>query len=167
MEQDNEASLREVLAEVSVLDLWAATKTIFSQWGCFAIFLIIATVLDNATSIVTGSIDSLGIPDWGYWLFLIWVCLAFCTQYTSYHDYRFTWYFPKAGWIRSLPLAAYLLIGVQIFRGDNTGADFWAKAAHTAVLAAWWFPFFLGIMVLQIGHGRVMEKRSADRPKAT
>jgi hypothetical protein len=35
---NREARLREVLAEVNMLALWAATKSIFAQWGCFSLW---------------------------------------------------------------------------------------------------------------------------------
>ena len=41
---NREARLQEVLAEVNMLDLWAATKAIFTQWGCLALFSIMAAI---------------------------------------------------------------------------------------------------------------------------
>ena len=161
---DREARLREVLAEVTMLDLWAATKAIFTQWGCLAIFFIVAVLMGQIPAFLTGTSEGFGIPDWLIWLFVIWVFVGGYTADKSFHEHRFAWYFPKAGFLWSIPLACYFMIGIQIFRGIGLDADAWERAGRFALAAAWWFPFFLAISLLEIGHNRLMEKRTECQP---
>jgi hypothetical protein len=159
MAMDREARLREVLAEVNMLDLWAAVKAIFTQWGCLAIFFAIAAIIGQIPAFVTGTSDGFGIPDWAFWLFALWVFIGGYTADQSYHDHPFAWYFPKAGFLWSIPLACYFMVGIQMFRGISPDVDAWERVARIALAAAWWFPFFLGVSLLEIGHKRLIEKR--------
>jgi hypothetical protein len=161
---DREARLREVLAEVNVLDLWDATKAIFTQWGCLAIFFIVAAIMGQIPAFLTGTSDGFGIPDWLIWLFVIWAFVGGYTADKSYHEHRFAWYFPKAGFLWSIPLACYFMVGIQIFRGIGPDADAWERTGRFVLAAAWWFPFFLAVSLLEIGHNRLMEKRAERQP---
>lgn len=161
---NREARLREVLAEVNLLDLWAATKSIFTQWGCLAIFLVVAAIIGQVSAALTGTSDGLGIPDWLIWLLVLWMLVGSYTENKSYHEHRFVWYFPKAGFLWSIPLACYLMAGIQIFRGIDPDADAWEQGGQLALAAAWWFPFFLTVSLLEIGHNRLMEKRATGEP---
>ena len=161
---DREASLREVLAEVNMLDLWEATKAIFAQWGCLAIFFILAATMGQIPTLLTGTNDGFGIPDWLIWLVVIWVFVGSYTADKSFHDHRFAWYFPKTGFLWSIPLACYFMVGIQIFRGIGPDANAWERAGRFALAATWWFPFFLAVSLLEIGHNRVMEKRMERQP---
>ncbi len=51
------------------------------------------------------------------------------------------------------------MVGIQIFIQMRPEADAWEKAGRFALAAAWWFPFFLAVSLLEIGHDRLMEKR--------
>lgn len=157
MKQD--ATVREVLAEVTMLDLWAAVRGLFSLWGCLGVFFLVSLFLGSIGSFVTGSEDGFGIPSWAVWLFLIWILIGGYTENHSYHEHRIAWYFPQVGWIGALPLAAYCLVGFQIIRSGDPDASFTSKALHFALIVSWWLPLALAILILEIGHGRLMEKR--------
>ena len=159
---NREARLREVLAEVNVLDLWSATKSILSYWGCLAIFLIVVTTLSSLAGDAIGIKYEFDIPDWVVWLFFIWAFITIYTSEKSFHEHKFSWYFPRIGWLWSIPVAGYLLVGIQIYRIAAPDAEFLVKATYLALLVAWWFPSFLGISILEIGHSRLMEKRCEE-----
>ncbi|RKF20774.1 hypothetical protein D6851_11720 [Altericroceibacterium spongiae] len=104
------------------------------------------------------------VPDRPIWLFMIWVFVGSHTADKSFHEHRFAWYFPKAGFLWLIPLACYFMIGIQIFRGISSDAGAWEGAGRLVLAAAWWFPFFLAISLLEIGHNRLMEKRVECQP---
>lgn len=160
MKINREASLKEVLAEVNFLDLWAAAKAIFSQMGCLLIFFAILAFIGQVTGYSRDTGYGFGIPDWAFWLFTIWIFVGLYTSDTSYHEHRFAWYFPKLGFVWSTPLAFYFLVGIEIYRGGLPDMDAWEKAGHFLLAAIWWFPFFLGVSLLEIGHNRLMGKRA-------
>lgn len=108
--------------------------------------------------------DGFGIPDWLIWLFVLWAFVGSYTADKSFHEHRFAWYFPKAGFLWSIPLACYFMVGIQIFRGIGPDADAWERAGRFVLAAAWWFPFFLAVSLLEIGHNRLMEKRTQRQP---
>ena len=147
-----------------MLDLWAATKAIFTQWGCLALFSTMAAIAGQIPAFLTSTSDGFGIPDWLIWLFVIWALVGGYTADQSYHEHRFAWYFPKAGFLWSIPLACYLMVGIQIFRSISPDADGWERTGRFALTAAWWSPFFLAISLLEIGHNRLMEKRLEGQP---
>jgi len=157
MNQD--ATVREVLAEVTMLDLWGAVKSLFTLWGCLGVFFLVSLLLGSIGSFLTGSEDGFGIPSWAISLFVLWVVIGGYTENHSYHEHRFAWYFPKVGWIGALPLAAYCLVGIEIVRSGDPGASLASKALHFALIVSWWLPMVLAIFVLEIGHRRLMEKR--------
>lgn len=87
MKQD--ATVKEVLAEVTMLDLWGAVKSPFTQWGCLGAFFLVSLLLRSIGTLVTGSEDGFGIPSWVIWLFVLWIFIAAYTENHSYHEHRF------------------------------------------------------------------------------
>ncbi len=77
---DREATLREVLGQVSLLDLGATIRSMFATLGCLGAFFLLIALLGKGLSFWTGMNDGLGIPDWAYWLFLIWMFLAIAPE---------------------------------------------------------------------------------------
>jgi len=61
-----EATLREVLAEVSVLDVGRILKRAFAWLGCFAIIILIGMIADSGASY---AMPNFHLPSWVIWLF--------------------------------------------------------------------------------------------------
>jgi hypothetical protein len=163
-DRSKEATLREVLAEVSVLDVGAAFKNVMVQLGCVGIFIIISVVVGQGVDLVSSSESSdWGIPNWAIWLAIIWVFTAAYTSDYSYHDHRFAWYFPKLGWLGSIPLALYIFAAVQLFRAIDPRADWVVRTIQLLLAWLWLVPFYLSVAVLEIGHNRLMDKRTAAK----
>jgi hypothetical protein len=166
-QKDKEATVREVLAEVNLLDVGAAIKSILVQLGCTGIFILASVFIGQGINLFAGSEDAgWGIPDWVYWVFLIWVMVSIYTSEYSYHDHRFAWYFPKLGWFWSLPFAFYIFATIQLFRAIDTNASWEIRLLQVLLLWLWMIPFFLFIAILEIGHNRVIEKRNASKEAA-
>lgn len=158
---NREATLREVLAEVSLLDLGALIKKVLMQLGCFGLFGAAGLLLEGSFGMANLGMPNLGVPDWAYWLFFIWIAIAVYTSGKSYH--QFAWYFPRAGWLGAIPLAAYLLLGIELSRAISPKADASVRAALFGLWLLWLTVFVLGLGILEIGHNRLMEKRAARR----
>lgn len=93
-----EATLSEVLAEVSILDVGAILKRSLAGLGCLAIFFLVVAGLDAGT---TYALPDFHPPSWGIWLFWLaigWGWLASVTEGKSYHHWEYGWYFPKLRW---------------------------------------------------------------------
>jgi len=157
---DREARLREVMAEVNMLDLWAATKATFTQLGLVAAFIILAAVIGQMPTLLIGTGGSFELPNWLIWLFVVWLWVSIYTADKSYHEHRFAWYFPRAGFLWSLPLASYFMVGFQLFWSIGPDVDLLERTGRYVLAAAWWFPFLLAVSLLEIGHNRLMQKRA-------
>ena len=83
---NREATLREVLAEVSLLDLGALIKKVLMQLGCFGLFGAAGLLLEGSFGMANLGMPNLGVPDWAYWLFFIWIAIAVYTSGKSYHQ---------------------------------------------------------------------------------
>jgi hypothetical protein len=157
-DMNREATLREVLSEVSLLDAGSLFNKYLAQFGCLGVFFAGGLLLEG----VWGTSD-FGVPSWAYWLFFIWVALAIYTNDKSYHDHQFKWYFPRAGWLGSIPLAVYLLLGIELLRSMDPKAELGVRAALLGLWLLWLLVLALGVGILEVGHNRLMEKRAAGR----
>ncbi len=79
----------------------------------------------------------------------------------SYHEIKFAWYFPKAGWLGSIPISIYLLLGIESSRGLDRDAQFGLQLIQDTLWVLWTIPPILGMSVLEIGHNRLMKNRAA------
>ena len=59
---------------------------------------------------------------------------------------------------RSAGPVCYFMVGIQIFRGMRLDADALERMGRLALAAAWRFPFFLGVSLLEIGPSRLLKK---------
>jgi hypothetical protein len=157
---DHEATLREVLAEVSLLEVGALIKSSLVTMGCMGVLVAIVLLIDTGTG-SSDWISSWGIPGWAWWLFFIWLALGAYTYEKSYHEHRFAWYFPRTGYLGSIPIAIYLLLGIELFRAIDPKADLDVRAAQVGLWMLWLLVFALGLGVLEVGYNRLMEKRAA------
>ena len=148
-----EAELREVLAEVSLLDLARVLKATLASWGCLLVILVFAPVWDWAFGRVT---SSWSIPLWLIWTLILWGALAAATEYKSYHEFGF--YFPKLRWWASLLLAAYVVGFVELCSRS------WGKGGIIGMVAylLYLFPFLTFMSAIEIGHNNLMRKREAE-----
>ncbi len=131
-EPSKEATLKEVLAEVSLADVGGMLKTWLSTLGCLGIGMAFVLLFTAATQGV-GLPDDWGIPGWLVWLVLAWLFVHEATSVRSYHKLDMSWYFPKLGWFGSLLLAAYVVGFIELLfwvnsldKGVGAGLAFFA-----------------------------------------
>lgn len=159
---DKEASLREVLAEVSLLDVGRLLKSAFLVLGCLGIFYALFFGVGAVASAATGyTMNDLGIPSWVIWLLLAWAYVFGATNDRSFHEWNASWYFPKLGWFSSLLLAAYLVgfvyLSIPVFEMEQ-GLD--RLLAAMLLWLAYAGPFLVFLSAINIGHQKLMEKRT-------
>lgn len=159
---NKEATLREVLSEVTLLDVADVLKVQFAALGCLGIALVIGISFSLGVEFFAPSGNSSwSIPEWAFWLLFLWVFIALYTSDKSYHEHRFAWYFPKLGWLGSIPLALYIFAAIQLFRNIDREAEWGIKGIQLLIAYLWLFPFLLFALVLEVGHKKLMEKRAA------
>lgn len=159
---DKEATLREVLSEVTLLDVAQTMKVLFTVLGCLGIALIIGIAFSLGFEFFSPTENSgWSIPEWLVWLFLLWAFIASYTSDKSYHEHRFQWYFPKLGWLGSIPLTLYIFAAIQLFRNVDREAEWGIKGIQILIAYLWLVPFFVSVLVLEVGHKKLMEKRAA------
>jgi len=159
---EKEATLREVLAEVSLVDLGGMLKRGFATIGCwtlmFAIIFLITTISEGAGY----GWDTLGIPDWILWVLIAWLWVHIATSQRSSHEWNVSWYFPKLNWFGSLFLSAYLVGFVYLFLWV---IDLEVGLERFGAFLALWFgytaPFVLLLSATNAGYEKLMEKRRA------
>lgn len=158
---EKEATLREVLGEVSLLDVGRLLKQTLISLGCLGIFYAVIFLTGSVVSNVTGfSFSDLGIPGWVIWLLLTWFYVGIITSERSFHEINVSWYFPRLGWISSFLFAAYIIGFVQLLiavSAMETGSE--RLIAFLLVWLGYLTPFVLFLSAINIGHGKLMEKR--------
>lgn len=161
-EPSKEATLGEVLAEVSLIDIGKMLKAGLGVMGCWFVLALVAFMITTATDSAGYGLSDVGVPDWLVWLLLGWFYVYFTTSQTSYHEWRMSWYFPKVGWLGSLILAAYFVTFVYLaIWAANLEAD---VERFVAVMLVWFgypSPFILFLSAINAGHTKLMEKRLA------
>ncbi|NTZ44046.1 hypothetical protein G7A66_13350 [Altererythrobacter sp. SALINAS58] len=159
---EKEATLREVLAEVSLLDVGRLLKSTLLTLGCLGIFYAIIFGVGAVASNATGfTVSDLGIPGGVFWIFVAWVFVFGATSDRSFHEWNASWFFPKLEWFSSLLLAAYIVgfiyLNIHIF-----SMELGAERALAAV--TFWLgyagPFLLFFSAINIGHAKLLEKRA-------
>jgi len=144
-----EEGFKEVIAEVSILDLGGVIKQVIASTGCLAVFAALGQISSAAGIDIT-------LPGWGYWVFwllMVWGCLAAMTERKSYHE--FSWYFPRLRWWASLLFACYFLGLVGLYYSPLRDGS-WLSAF---VFVAYLFPFIIFMAVIELGHNKLMQKR--------
>jgi hypothetical protein len=163
--EEKEATLREVLAEVSILDVGRMLKQAFLGAGCFAIFSGIIFFADAAVSETTGwRFSNLGIPDWVIWIVFAWMGVAATTTEKSFHEAKMSWYFPKLNWFTSLLFAAYLVGFFQLMTWVYSlprGLE--SAFAFGAIWFAYFCPFLMFLAAINIGYDKVIAKRQQEK----
>lgn len=166
--QSKEATLREVLAEVTLLDVGDIFKLVASALGCLGLALIFSLLIGLAVEFFNPTGNSgLAIPEWVVWLLVLWMFIGGYTSEKSYHEHSFAWYFPKLGWLRSIPLTLYIFVAVHLFQEIERDAGWDVKGLQLVLALLWIAPFIFAILALEIGHKKLMEKRAASNTSKT
>ena len=84
------------------------------------------------------------------------------TSEKSYHEHKLALYVPKAGWLGSLPIAAYAMIGFVLYHSGGSDTDTVTRIVRAFLWIAWAFPPFLALSLLEVGYNRLMEKRAEE-----
>ena len=152
-----EATLREVLAEVSVLDLGGQIKTVLASIGCLGVFLVISSGIGAGVSAIA---PDLTVPDVVWRAMLVFIFVMAFTENKSYHEFRFEWYFPKLGFGGWVTLTAYI---VGVWEAFELAAGIQETMPQYIAIGFVWLilllPFFLFLGILEVGHKRLVEKR--------
>lgn len=155
---EKEATLGEVLAEVSVADLGSMLKGGLTTMGCWAVFYLVIFLFTTVTDSADIGFESFGVPDWIVWLLFAWMMTHAATSHRSFH--QLSWYFPKLNWLGSLLLAGYLLGFVYLAMAVShmeVGAA--RLLAAFAVFVGYLAPFAAFLAVTHAGYDKLMEKR--------
>jgi hypothetical protein len=159
---NKEATLREVLAEVNLVDLGAMFKSGFIMLGCYGVFFAIILIAGELTAVGNGEKQWFGIPEWAFNVFIVWLFLAAYTSDNSYHEHKFAIYLPRAGFLWSIPIAAYLVFGYRALPTFDPASDLADRIFNSILWLAFWTPIALGLGVLEIGHRKLIEKRERE-----
>ena len=157
-----EATLREVMAEVSIADLGGQLKTALKGLGCLAIWLVALALIDAFGDNIP-AINNIHFPRLVWIAILVGFVVASTLVERSYHDWKFQFWFPKVGFLGWLFLTTYITGTIEAFRviyGYPTGSP----EGWIAFAVAWTFlviPAALFLELCQVGHARLMEKRTA------
>lgn len=157
-----EATLREVLAEVSLVDLASMLKSGFLMLGCYGLFFIGILFFGQIATNGSENGSWLGIPDWGFYLFTAWIFISGYTADSSYHEHRFNVYFPRAGYVWSIPIAAYLVFGFSALPEYDAASGPSERLLNFFWWIAFWIPIALTFGVLETGHRKLIEKRERE-----
>jgi hypothetical protein len=160
-----EATLGEVLSEVSLADLGRKLKSGAIWTACWLVFCGFILVVTSAGKDAGYDIEQTGIPDRVFWLIMAWAFTYVATSERSYHEVKESWYFPRLGWFSSLLLAAYLLgfvyLLIEIAKME-IGLE--RGVAFGAVWIGYSSPFIFFLSVIAVGHSNLMDKRNAPGP---
>jgi hypothetical protein len=155
---ETEATLGEVLAEVSLADLSPMLKRGLAAMGCWAVFYLVIFLFTTVTDSAGVGFDSFGVPDWIVWLLFAWMMTHAATSHRSFHE--LSWYFPKLNWLGSLLLAGYLLgffyLAMAVSHMEVGAARL---LAAFAVFVGYMTPFAAFLAVTHAGYDKLMEKR--------
>jgi hypothetical protein len=156
-----EASLAEVLAEVTMLDAGRVLKQTFTVYGCLGIFVLMSIGIERGASY---AMPTLRVPSWLLWLAITWGWVAIATESKSYHRWEFKLYFPTLRWWASFLLAAYIVGAFNLYQVvvAATGHNW----AGLLVFYLYALPLLLFIEVINIGHSKLMEKRESETGSA-
>lgn len=156
-----EAMLREVLAEVSVVDVGRKLKSLGAYLGCYLVLIIVVLLVTTISSSAGFDFDALGMPTWLIWLLVGWMYVHGLTSQRSYHELNGSWYFPKLNWLGSLILTAYLLgfVYLAVWVTDME-VGFERAVAFVLVTVGYVFPFVLFLSVISVGYAKLIEKRT-------
>lgn len=154
-----EATVHEVLAEVTMLDLGQTVKHLLSGIGCFLVFVLALTLSGPVTGNWFGIRKIL--PAWSSWIILVlmtWGWIAAVTEHKSYHELR--WYFPRLkGW-------ASLLLSIYVVGLGALYTTTWNSTAKGLIYAVYIFPFVTFLSVIEIGHAKLIAKREEAARRA-
>lgn len=155
-EPKEEATIREVLAELGFIDLGGVLKNGLLAMACFTVLLAAIVLISSAGY----RFRDLGVPDWAIWLLLAWLVVHSATSRLSFHKWSWNRYFPCFNWLGSFVLAAYLL-GVVYLLILATNLD--GRIGRFLAFVLLWFvytaPFAFFMSAIGAGYARVMEKR--------
>ena len=157
-DQSKEATLREVLSEVSLADLGDLLKSLSFSIGCIGLFVAVGFAFVTGASFA-GFETNWNIPDWVIWLLGLWIFFGAYTENQSYHEHIFRIYMPKLGWVFSIPIALWFFIGVQLFLEIDYKSSFSSRIFTSGIWLVWFIPTTVSFSALEIGHRNLMEKR--------
>lgn len=156
---DTEATLREVMDEVTLTDLGRYFKTIGVNLGCLGFFVVITSVVNVGADAVNIRWD---VPD------LVWVAvgtllaLLFLTEGSSFRQWNMYFWFPKLSWGTAFVVPTVVAAIYQLFVVANDLPAGWPKNVAAALVYLFClFPVLMFLDLSNLGHRRLMEKRIA------
>jgi len=160
---DREAGWREVLEQVSVVDVGSQTKSLLIGaivWGVF--FALIVAIEAGLSAADLG----FHVPTTAWIALFVFIFVMGVTMDRSYHEWTFRFFFPKLGLIGWLVATAYLTLIIESLRLVKDLAGLFERGvAFFAVYLVLMAPGVLLLGLLELGHNRLMDKRAAIAEK--
>jgi hypothetical protein len=154
---DKEATLREVLSEISLAQLFAVLKFLFLSTGFLyqAILIAISLLISH---FITPAISGANVYSRAF-IVCVFVWIISSVVFRSYHSFRFEFYFPKLNWLGAFFLSAYLLgfWELTLWKPEFIALGFIA-------IWLWVYAMVIFLVVINIGHIRLMERRKGRPP---
>lgn len=159
MKVDKEATLTEVMREVSLADLGSQLKTISLSLGCFAIIGVVFSLV-GATAKTSGVLQNLHVPTVVWIAIVVGLYVSMATSERSYHEWSGWFWFPRLRFVGWFAVTAYLTAIIEGFRHvDIFPVGVERGAAVFAVIVVLVVPGLLFLILCQAGHERLIEKR--------
>lgn len=159
-EISKEATLKEVLAHVSVLDVWTAIKSAAFAVGCLGVLAGIGFVF--AWGWKVASAPTFTLPAIAWISFIVAGYMWFILGERSWREFSINFYYPKASFWNWLLSSGWVIATIEVFRlsfrfGPPIGPVlFWF--GYVFMVA----PAFLFFSLINLGHQRLMEARLAE-----
>lgn len=147
------------MREVSLADLGSQLKSTFITLGCLGVVGLIFGFV-GTTVTASGVLPDVHIPNVVWIAALIGMYVWIATSERSYHEWAFSFWFPRLGFMGWLTVTAYLTAIVQSFRYS---AIFPVGIQRGVAVATIWIvlvvPGVLFLSLCQAGYERLIAKR--------
>ena len=156
---DTEATLREVMDEVTLIDLGRYFKIIGINFGCLGFFFGIVSVVNVGADAVNIGWD---VPNF-VWVFFgsLLVLLTYTTD-RSFRQWNMYFWFPKLSWGTAFVVPTVVAAIYQLFVvASDLPAGLPRNGAVAVVYLFCLFPVLMFWDLSNLGHMRLMKKRIA------
>lgn len=159
MKVNKEATLTEVMQEVSLADLGRHLKTTALSLGCLAVVGVVFSVV-GATATASGFVPDLNIPTAVWIALLVGLYVHLATSERSYHEWSGWFWFPRLRLFGWLTVTAYVTAVIEVFRHiDIFPVGIERLIAGSVIVVVLVLPGLLFLILCQAGHERLIEKR--------
>jgi hypothetical protein len=153
-----EATLAEVMAEVSLADAGRVLKSTLAGVGSLVLLIAIIGIV---SAVAHPFVPDFTVPGVVWRAIVVFVVVSVFTADKSWHGWTIGFYFPKLRFFGWLMLTAYITATIEALRATaDLKPDFLGMGAYILLV---WLPVMLFHSVTELGHGRLMAKRMATQ----